>query len=153
MRKKDREIKGKSEIEAVLDKAAYMHLAIQGEDGPYCVPVCFGYADEVIYFHSSRKGMKIEMLRKDPRVSFSVVKDFRLKTNDLACEWSMDYESVTGFGTARFLDQEEKARGVAAIMAQYGGADCRMDEKILAVTEVVAIDITSMTGKRNPGGR
>ncbi|MHC1754321.1 MAG: pyridoxamine 5'-phosphate oxidase family protein [Methanosarcina sp.] len=37
---------------------------------PYIIPMAFGYRDNAIYLHSSRKGRKIKILKKNPMACF-----------------------------------------------------------------------------------
>jgi len=60
MRKKEKEITKKSAIEAIITKSLVCRLALSDDNSPYIVPLCFGYKDKVLYFHSSQKGKKID---------------------------------------------------------------------------------------------
>ena len=43
MRRKDREITERAEIEAILREAQVCRIALADDDGPYIVPMSFGY--------------------------------------------------------------------------------------------------------------
>ena len=54
MRKKEREITDRVELEQILKKALILRLAMNDPGSPpYIVPVNFGYRDGAIYFHDS----------------------------------------------------------------------------------------------------
>ncbi len=53
MRWKDREISDESGIEAIINKAVVCRLGIVNGNTPYVVPLCFGYHDNKLYFHSA----------------------------------------------------------------------------------------------------
>jgi nitroimidazol reductase NimA-like FMN-containing flavoprotein (pyridoxamine 5'-phosphate oxidase superfamily) len=157
MRKKDREITDRREIERVLTEAKTMLLAINKPGAPpYVVPVNFGYRDGAVYFHSSPLGKKMELIAKDPMVSFAAQTDVTVvapEDRTAACEWSVAYRSVVGSGRAVPLtDPEEKRAGLRVLMhgvaPDIGPAEFRLPDEIVAITAVVRIDIHEMTGKK-----
>ena len=158
MRKKEREITDRHEIEEVLARAQVLRLGIT-EPGapPYIVPVNFGYRDGSIWFHSSYKGKKMELIAKEPSVSFEAEADVAILAppdQSVACDWGAAFRSVVGQGRAVLLDSEaEKIEGLRIIMSHYApGLDpsaFTFSEKILKITAVVRIEILRMTGKRN----
>ncbi len=158
MRKKEREIIDDRQIEQVLTEATVLRLGINEEGAPpYIVPVSFGYRDGAIYFHSSHEGKKMELIARDPRVSFEAEGQTSIMApadRANACEWSAAYRSVIGHGTATVLEEpEEKREGLAAIMAHYapdiGSASLTLLAEIISITAVVRIDVNAMTGKRH----
>lgn len=77
MRRNDREITDSREILSIVNECKVIRLAMLDEQGlPYIIPLNFGYrfADGVFtfYCHSAREGHKLELLRRDPRVSFEM---------------------------------------------------------------------------------
>ena len=54
MRRKEKEIIEKSEMEAVIAKASVCRLAMAEENTPYVVPLCFGFEDNALDRHPSR---------------------------------------------------------------------------------------------------
>lgn len=57
----------------LLDRAWVGQLATSGEGGkPYVVPICFVFADGRIYFHCAQAGKKLDNIRANPQVCFSV---------------------------------------------------------------------------------
>lgn len=54
-------------------------LALQGDGGyPYAVPVNYVYEDGKLWFHGTKSGHKLDAIRRDPKVSFCVVKTDQL---------------------------------------------------------------------------
>jgi nitroimidazol reductase NimA-like FMN-containing flavoprotein (pyridoxamine 5'-phosphate oxidase superfamily) len=158
MRKKERAITDKREIEGILRTARILRLGIT-EDGapPYIVPVNFGYRDGAIYFHSSPQGRKMELIAKNPLVSFEAEVDVSViappDPTD-ACDWGTAYRSVIGHGWAVTLgDAAEKREGLRVIMGgvapDIDPASFSFPEKIVSITAVVRIDIERMTGKKH----
>ena len=76
MRRKDREISGRENIEPILQACKTCRLAMVADGAPYVIPLNYGYTwyedGLTIYFHSGIKGKKIDALRADPRVCFEM---------------------------------------------------------------------------------
>jgi nitroimidazol reductase NimA-like FMN-containing flavoprotein (pyridoxamine 5'-phosphate oxidase superfamily) len=122
-------------------------------EGPYIVPVNFGYQDQSLYIHSAREGRKIEMLRRDNRVCFEITAEAELIRSDQACRWGTKYRSIVGFGQAFFLEgMAEKAKGLDILLRHYAlspGEFFHYEEADLAKVAVIQIKITAMTGKKS----
>ncbi len=151
MRKKEREITDKAILEQLLMQARICRLGLYDGKWPYVVPVNIGYCAGHIYFHSSRKGKKMEVLRDNPKVCFEIDSDVEIVTGERPCDYTTNYKSIIGFGTAVFIEDEaEKLDGLRAIMRRHGGPIEGFRPEVVPVTAVVRIDIASMTGKSNP---
>ena len=71
MRRAEREIKDKSEIEKIIMKAIVCRVAVCEDNEPYVIPMCFGFKDGALFFHSAQEGKKVEILKKNDRVCSS----------------------------------------------------------------------------------
>jgi nitroimidazol reductase NimA-like FMN-containing flavoprotein (pyridoxamine 5'-phosphate oxidase superfamily) len=150
LRRKEKEITDISEIESVIQKSQVCRLAFADEGLPYIVPLCFGYKNKILYFHSAREGQKIEILRRNHEVCFEFDIDARVRSGKNACAWGMAYKSVIGYGTASFVeDHEEKQKALDIIMRQYSEDDFAYSAKALAEMLVIKVDISKMTGKKS----
>ena len=150
MRRKDKEISDESAIKSIIEKTNVCRLGMVNGNKPYIVPLCFGYHDNVLYFHGTLKGQKIDLIRKNPNVCF----EFDLITEPIesenACDWSMKYQSVIGFGKAVFIESsDEKRKALSVIMAQYSDRLFKFPENMLKATAVIKVEIESMTGKQS----
>ncbi len=151
MRKKEREITDKAILEELLMRARICRLGLHDGEWPYVVPVNFGYAGGHIYFHSSQKGRKMDILRAHPRVCFELDMDVEVVAGERPCNYTTNYKSVIGFGTAVILEDEaEKIEGLRVIMRRHGGPVEGYRPEVVPRTAVIRIDIESMTGKANP---
>ncbi len=103
MRRKDRLMSDPQEIEALIQRALVCRLAMADENGPYVVPLCFGYHRGSLYFHTGLEGKKLDILEKNNNVCFEFDLDHEIKQSVNACEWSMKYKSVIGFGKATLI--------------------------------------------------
>ena len=150
MRRKDKEITDRSQIEEILKKEKTCRVAFHDDPYPYMIPLCYGYEDGAIYFHGFREGHKLDCIRKNPHVCFEVDADIDVVESDDPCEWTLKYRSVVGFGKARLLeDPSEKRRGLDVIVKQFAGRTLPFPEAAMKAVAVVRIDIESMTGRRN----
>ena len=137
------------EIEKIIQKAVVCQIGLADGDQPYVVPVCFGYERGRLYFHSRLKGRKIDVLKKNPKVCFSMAVDLELVQADDPCDWAMKYRSVIGFGKASILDDaKEKSHGLNLVMSHYTQRNFTFDEKSLAGVNIIRIDISQITGKQ-----
>lgn len=135
-------------ITAIIRKAQVCRVAFSDGLQPYIVPVSFGYASDTVYFHCSKKGKKIDILRRNNAVCFEVDVDFELTKGETACKWSVKYRSVIGFGKAFLVeDTEEKRKALDLIMSQYSNERHEYPEGTLEKTGVVRIEIEYMTAK------
>ncbi|KPJ77380.1 MAG: pyridoxamine 5'-phosphate oxidase [Deltaproteobacteria bacterium SG8_13] len=151
MRRKEKEINSTAEIESIIAAAVVCRLAMVDGDRPYIVPLCFGYENRTLYFHSGRKGKKIEVLRNNPNVCFEFDQDCRVLERPDACDWGMAYRSVVGYGKASFVTSvEQKRKALDVIMRHYGGRGGPYSDARIEMTQVIRVEIRRMSGKRSP---
>ncbi|TFG81637.1 MAG: pyridoxamine 5'-phosphate oxidase family protein [Erysipelotrichales bacterium] len=154
MRRSDRAL-SKEEAKDYLSNQEFGILSVIGDDGyPYGVPICFALCDDVIYLHGFLDGHKIDAIRQNPKVCFTVAGN----TEVLPIEISINYTSVIAFGLATVLapDEDEEERKVAfeAIGFKYSPKDentKRYIQENKAATNIIKIQVEQITGKRRPG--
>ncbi|MBI4964522.1 MAG: pyridoxamine 5'-phosphate oxidase family protein [Desulfomonile tiedjei] len=150
MRKKDREITDPAILKSIMLKAQVCRVGLSLNDVPYVVPVNFGFKDNRIYFHSSLKGMKIDILRQNSNVCFEMECDVEVVHAEAACDWTAKFLSIIGFGKAHIVeDFSEKLEGLAIIMEHYSPSlSYEFPEEKVNKAAIIRIDIESMTGKK-----
>lgn len=149
LRRKDRQLSAQTANE-LLAQGKICHLALATHDEPYLVTMNYGYRDTTLYFHCAGAGKKLELLRQNNRVCFTVVADTKLIAAEKACDFTMKYRSVVGYGTARLVEgHEEKSRALDIIMAQYAPEAFEFPQAGMAATTVFVVDIETMTAKSN----
>jgi uncharacterized protein len=150
MRKKEKEVIDVAVMESLLQKAETMKLAFCDGDEPYIVPVCFGYQEGSIYFHSAKEGRKLDLIKRSDKICFEV-DTYKIVSKDTPCKWTIDYTSVIGLGDAHFVESvEEKKKALDVIMAHYGAAPpFEYSEAALGKMIVIRIKIRSMSCKRS----
>ena len=151
MRRKDREIKNKSEIMAILQKADVCRLAMSHNDVPYIVVMIFGIGNtgDYLYFHCASDGKKIDILKVNNRVCFQADIEHELFLHDVSCECSMRYRSILGTGRIVFVtDLMEKKVALQTIMAHYAkGQSYEFREELIERTTILRLDIEEISGK------
>ncbi len=152
MRRKDREINDREEIESIIAKSDVCTVALSNDNYPYLVTMNFGYCPgsvPKIYFHCSREGKKLDMIRKNNYVCFEFFTDNKLHGGESACDYGTSYRSVVGYGTVSPVnDEEEKIAALNSIMEHYTGkSNFEFRPGTLAGTYVLRLDISEMTGK------
>lgn len=150
MIRKDREITDIQEIEEIINKAKIIRVAMCENNKPYVVPLSFGYKEKSVYIHSSKKGRKIEALKKNNNVTFELDIDTELVESEKACDYSMKFKSVIGFGKTYFIsDLKQKKLALDIIMSHYSKGDFFYTPEQIERTCLIRIDIESMTGKKS----
>ena len=140
----------------ILKRASSGVLGLHGDEGyPYTVPISFVYQREndglgTIGFHCAKVGHKIDAIRRNPKVSFTVIDQDEVMPK----ERTTKYCSVIAFGTAHILEGDEALRRAAnAVGAKYskGFEDLYKAETEETIREgrlcCVEIEIEHMTGK------
>jgi len=154
------EIKDKSLIYDILDKAEYGTLALCAESTPYAVPINFVRLDEDIYFHGALSNRKMKMLKQNSKVSFSVVENYSLIDSDfssnegLACPATQFFKSVSIEGVASLLNsREQKTKVLTALMQKlqpkggYKAFSDRAYDSAIKATAIVKIEVKNISCK------
>ena len=152
MRRKDREITDFDEIVDVIRASDVCRLAMNDGDYPYIVPMNFGLdvqdGQVYLYFHCAMEGKKLDLLRRDNRVTFEMDCDhnFILYEERMSC--TMGFASVIGHGTMEFVADEDKFAALKILMRQYHAEDFKFNADMIKVTSVLKLTVTDMVGKR-----
>ncbi len=143
------EIKNKIIIEKMLDEQEYGTLAICANNKPYSLPINYVRMGENIYFHGSKKGRKIDILKSNCLASFSVVEAYSLiasymsSKENLACPATQFFKSIIIDGHIEFVDDYvEKTRVLESLMqklqkeGKYKPLDASVYKKAINATTV-----------------
>lgn len=136
------------EINQFLFCARVGRIGIALEDGPYIVPVGYGYEDEKIFFHSCFSGLKMEGLKKNPNVCFQV--------DESLSDTSM-YKSVIIKGVAKVIENEDEMipylqalinkYRVPVSFDEYISRPGRSREKEMAAIRIIVVSPTEISGR------
>lgn len=149
MRRKKQEISAE-ECVRILNTEKRGALSVIGDDGyPYAVPLDFYYDAESnkIYFHCARAGHKLDAIKNNNKVCFTVWNAGVRKKDD----WADYVTSVVVFGRAVIVSEDvviyEKLKAIG--MKYYPSAREVENEINSALSRVciVEINIEHMTGK------
>jgi hypothetical protein len=148
MRRNEREITDRKEIDDIIRRCRVCHLAMCVDGQPYIIPLNFGYDGRSLYFHTAPEGRKIDIIKRNNRVGFEFDILHDIVTAEQACKWGAKYESVMGSGTAEIVDDlEAKKEALEWIMRQYGNGAWDFKEEILKKTLVLRVRILEISGK------
>jgi len=151
MRRRDKKIEDRSELDEIIREGEYISLAMINGDKPYIVPLSYGYKEGIIYVHSAKEGQKIDLIGQNENVSFEIVIQSSVIEAEKACNWTCHYKSVIGSGKAYIIeDFDEKTAGLNAIMEHYGSENHSYPDSAVNKTAVIRIDIEEISGKKSP---
>ena len=152
MRRNEREIKDKTEIEAIIKKSDVCRIALIDGDIPYIVALNFGYKagdKSILYFHCANTGRKLDIIKKKNIASFQMDVDHELILGSKACACTMKYKSIVGYGKIYITNKQEKIEGLNYIMKQYTDENSfKYEEKMLDVTTVLKLEIEEISAKQ-----
>ena len=150
MRRKNCELSAES-AEKILREGIFGVLSLLGDDG-YCygVPINYEVEGNKIYFHSAPKGHKLDAIKNNDKVSFSVVDLHEV----VAEEFTSYFTSAIAFGKIKIIadnSDPEKMRGLELLAEKYSpNVSSALRDKELArigATVVMVLEIEHLTGK------
>jgi nitroimidazol reductase NimA-like FMN-containing flavoprotein (pyridoxamine 5'-phosphate oxidase superfamily) len=154
MQKPEREISDPAEIRRILDRGKYATIAMCRNREPYLVTLSCGFdeARRALYFHSALKGLKLDILRDNPRVCATVILDLGYRPG--LC--SHAYRSVVLRGRMSLVeDLDEKRHGLDVLLRQLEpeAEEVRRrqlpDEAAYRAVGILRLDIEDARGKAN----
>lgn len=157
MRLKENQVGDEAWIKKFLAQGSHGVLATTHEDQPFVTPVLFVYlqAQKAICFHGARTGRLRANLYYNPRVAINVSEFGRILSHEEASEFNLEYRSVTVFGTAALVDDDQEARMILEqLFKKYApqlepGKDFHpIQAEELLSTAVYKIAIDTWTGKQ-----
>lgn len=150
MRRKKKEISEEA-AKQLLQKERRGVFAVNGDDGyPYAVPVNYYYSEEdnKIYFHGARAGHKVDALKQDDKVCFTVYGNETIKEET----WAPYMQSVVVFGRCRLLDNREETLTLTRRIAEKYYLDKELIEEEIQqsgkAVQIYEITIEHLSGKQ-----
>ena len=127
-------------------------FAVNGDDGyPYAIPVNYVYDEESerILFHGARVGHKMDSIKKDDKVCFTVYGNERI---DEEMSWAPYMQSTVVFGRCSIIENADEALDCIWKIAQKYYPDKEEIEKEIAkdgkAVAIYAISIEHLCGKQ-----
>lgn len=155
MRRKEREVTDKKEIDAIIRSCHVCRLGFADDGKVYIVPVNFGCVEEdgryIFYFHSAKEGRKIELIRRIGRAGFEMDTDYSLKTAESACGYTAYFRSIIGQGKIEIVEDEtEKRRGLHVLMQHNTGREgWEFQDKMVSAAHVLKLTVEELSAKEN----
>lgn len=155
MRRKDREVSDIKEIIQILGTCKTASIAMVDDGIPYVVPLSYGYeilGDQLIlYFHSAREGRKIETMKHNNAVCFTIFSEGEPLYAETPCNSGYYYSSIIGNGVVEFLEKkEEKAEALRKMFLHQAGRDVTFTEAQTASVCAFKVVSKDFTAKRKP---
>lgn len=148
MRRKNQLLSREETIE-ILKSCTAGILGICGNDGyPYTVPMSYAYSDDKLYFHCAKEGHKIDGIKANDKVSFSVI-----SRDDIIQEtFTTHFSSVTVFGRAKLVEDHSLKKKTMKLLVEKYSPDFIKEskdeiEKEIKDVCIIEIEIEHMTGK------
>jgi len=117
MLRHDKEITDEETLKKILKTTQYVTLAMVKDNEPYLVSLSHGYDEEkhCIYFHSAKKGKKLDFMRANPVVWGQALLDHGY----VEIECSHNFVSVMFSGKTSFIeDKEERWKAISLMTRQ-----------------------------------
>lgn len=140
----------------ILDAGLVAHVAFVQDDGPVVVPMIYGRDGDTIFLHGARKARVIRMLEKTGRASMNVTLVDGIVYARSVFNSSMNYRSVTVFGTPELIEGNEAKLAAMRHISEHimpGRWDevRESHEREVKMTGVIRLDIASASAKVTEG--
>jgi nitroimidazol reductase NimA-like FMN-containing flavoprotein (pyridoxamine 5'-phosphate oxidase superfamily) len=151
MRRTDKKISKRLEIDEIINKAEVCRLAFAKNNEPYLVPVSFGYDGSNIFVHTAKEGKKIEFLKSNDHICFEFETDAKIVSHEsIPCKWTASFKSVIGFGRMiKITDETEAMHALNQIMFKYSGKEWNFTNRDLDRVYLWKIEIEEISGKKS----
>ncbi len=151
-RRPDRGHYDKETVYRILDRDFICQVGFVHDGYPVVIPTIYGREDNSLFFHGANVSRMLQTLEKGVPVSVNVTLTDALVLARSAFHHSLNYESVTLFGTAQLVEgNEEKMEALRIISDQVlkgRWSEVRLpNEKELNVTKVLKLEINEASAK------
>lgn len=139
-------------VHAVLDAGLVAQVGFVQDGGPVVVPMLYARKGEAIFVHGARKARVIRLLESTPRACLNVTLVDALVIARSAFSSSMNYRSVTVFGTPSLVEgADEKLEAMNVITehlvpGRWDELRAPLDREV-KMTGIIRIDIESASAK------
>lgn len=139
-------------VHRILDAGLIAHVAFVQDGSPVVVPMLYGREDERLFLHGARKARIIRLLEATTTASLNITLLDALVFARSAFNSSMNYRSVTVFGTPSLVDDRDAKLHALRVISEHTMPG-RWDElrapleKEIKMTGVIALDIVTASAK------
>ena len=142
-------IESREEIEKILNQETIGYLGLSTDGMPYVVPLNYGYIGGKVIFHCGLTGKKLDYLKANPRVCFTVGRQSgEVRRHGTGDPCHVDSDSVICYGEARViedLDERKVALDTFNRCYQEDAEEISLEEA--SECYAVEIEISEMTGR------
>lgn len=150
MRRSEKEIKDRMEIESYIREATVCRVGLVDGDEAYIVPMDFGFVGDSFYFHCAKEGRKLDLIRRNAKASFELEVDHGLKLDRDAYKCTHHFVCIMGTGTISIVEDEmERMAGLRALMDNYTKERYEMTERCHTKVVVLKLKIHTISCKKN----
>jgi nitroimidazol reductase NimA-like FMN-containing flavoprotein (pyridoxamine 5'-phosphate oxidase superfamily) len=155
MRRADREVTDPTQIRDIIQACVCCRLGLNDAGQTYIVPLSFGWQERqgryTLYFHCAAEGRKLDILRREPTVSFEMDTGYRVNEAENACGYSCAFQSVMGTGRVTVVQEmAEKRQGLALLMEHTTGrTGWDFSENACRGVCVLRLDVEELSGKEH----
>ena len=146
----------REEMESILREETLGYLGLSMEGMPYVVPLNYGYVEGKILIHCALMGKKLDYLKANPQVCFTVGRQSgRVRRHPQGATCHVDNDSVICYGIARVVEDVEERRKVLDAFNRCLQPDAE-EITLEAASKCCAVEIkvAEMTGRQQRrGGR
>ena len=153
MRRRDHEM-SREFAEKILDECEWAVIAMLNSEGnPHCIPITIAREGDAIYFHSGKRGEKVECMRANPKICLTCVG----YSNRPEHMFTAEFESAVVHGTvSEVTDEAEKTHAMRLICQRHTPRYMHEFEHTMAkqgaITLVWKLTIEDIAGKHQRFG-
>ena len=148
MRRQEKECTDQDQLKAFLQDSSVMHIAINTVETPYILPVNHIYYEDALYFHSANVGRKLDLIRANPLLGFSVTEMIGIRQSaERPCGTGTAFRSVTGTAKAVFIENEKNQILNQLITRFTKHPETSFPDDILNAVAVIRLEIISISFK------
>jgi len=142
----------KETVYKILDSDFICQIGFVYQGYPVVIPTIYGRKKDVLYFHGASVSRMLQTLEKGVSISVNVTKTNGLVLARSAFHHSLNYESVTIFGTATLVEKDsdklEALRIISDQLIPERWEEVREpNQKELHITKVLQLKITEASAK------
>jgi nitroimidazol reductase NimA-like FMN-containing flavoprotein (pyridoxamine 5'-phosphate oxidase superfamily) len=143
-------------VHRILDAGIVAHVAFVENESPVVVPMIYARDGNTIFLHGARKARVIRLLEQNQRACLNVTLLDGIVLARSAFNSSMNYRSVTVFGSPSLVDGTAAKLNAMRLISEHSmpgrWAEVRdSHDKEVKMTGVIALDIETASAKISAG--
>jgi nitroimidazol reductase NimA-like FMN-containing flavoprotein (pyridoxamine 5'-phosphate oxidase superfamily) len=142
-------VESRDEMEQLLQEEKIGYLGLSSGENPYVVPLNYHYSEGRIWFHCGFRGKKLDYLKRNPKVCFTVARQTGQVREHAGDPCHVDSDSVICYGRAEVVEEMgEREIALNSFNRRFrpGAADVPFER--MKNCCVVEIAVSEMTGRR-----